>query len=208
MAPPGRAAPGKAAPESTSLGTIIPHSASCQSHTGNKNHKYQNLFILCEIGRPISLPAFPPAETVVDGPRIGVRGDESGERCRLCSIPLAAFQTPSLPVRRFRHDAAGRIGDIISFRSFLLRANILEDCLHIVIETGCMRVTHRPNFCDYRVRSDSRHHHSPVVRLVYKSPAVRIRPLGMPLRFVSALLYWRYAVIFPSQDLRRPSEFP
>ena len=71
MAPPGRAAPGEAAPDFASLGTIIPHSARCQAYIGNKINKYRKLFILRKIGRPTSLPAFPPAETVVDGPRIG-----------------------------------------------------------------------------------------------------------------------------------------
>ena len=50
-APLGRATPGEATPDSASLGTIIPHSARCQAHTGNKIHKYQKLFMCREIRR-------------------------------------------------------------------------------------------------------------------------------------------------------------
>ena len=41
MASPGRATPGEAAPESASLGTIIPHSGRCQAHIANKIQEYR-----------------------------------------------------------------------------------------------------------------------------------------------------------------------
>ena len=44
-APLGRAAPGEAAPEPASLGTIIPHSARCQAPNTNKIQKYRKLFM-------------------------------------------------------------------------------------------------------------------------------------------------------------------
>ena len=68
-APPGRAAPGDAAPESASLGPIIPHSARCQDHIRNKIQKYRKLPMFREgrragkrpCGRVVSGPDVPPA---------------------------------------------------------------------------------------------------------------------------------------------------
>ena len=108
----------------------------------------------------------------------------------LRSTSPGTSRTRSLAVRRLRHDTARRKGDIIPSRSRLLRANVPENCLHVVVETGCMRVTHRPNFCDYRVRSGCSHRRSPVVRSVCKSRVVRSRPPGMSARFASALAIW------------------
>ena len=63
---PGCAAPGEAAPESASHGTIISQSARCQAHIGNNIQKYRKLFIFQQGWGGAS-----PPEVLRYGPRGG-----------------------------------------------------------------------------------------------------------------------------------------
>ena len=81
----------EAAPDFASLGTIIPHSARCQAHIGNKIHKYWKLFIFCESGRDRCLLAAEHGPVGVTG---GSRLSPRRWRMRSGRQPVRARKSP------------------------------------------------------------------------------------------------------------------
>ena len=138
--------------------------------------------------------------------RRALAGAQGQERPRESSDFLVEIAAPELllqrlswrrlAVLRINVNPAGGIAQIFAARRFLHCPDIPEDRFHVMAQTGCMLVPHRPKLSNdvVSLRRFLRcsHDPSPSTRSACISPAARILPVGMPAPFGTAWRHWQY----------------